>query len=806
MDQEQEKILEDALKVVVKEGSLMTACLQTNEIMEALKHASNMISELRTSLLSPKNYYKLFIDVTFELSKLEQYLKEKNDNGRSVGELYELVQYAGNIIPRLYLLITVGTVYMLSGGTSKKQLLNDLVEMCKGVQQPLRGLFLRNYLLTHLKALLPEASDGNTKEPIAEMAGNDIEEESGEGQNGSGSTPIEVIMTNFSEMNKLWVRMQHQGPSKEKDRREAERRELRILVGSNLVILSQLDNLTLDMYEKLVLPHILQQAISCHDAIAQEYLMECVIQVFPDEYHLSTLEDFLSSCAMLHEDVKVKKILGLLISRIATYVTDGKKDSSKADIHLFEVFSSHVESMISSRTSMPTDDIVSLEGSILNLAIKCWPEESGYASTVCTSLVSVFEKLKVDSVVYMTNLGKEVVKLLKIPIELVDGYQVLQIKGFTQILNYLDYRGRSCIARTFMQKIIDGQLKIKSDQFLSNLFICLNSLIVDQPYPDDIIEDNDEFVEEQSLMARLVYLIDDEDVQKQFELIKKCKKVMASGGIQRMKFTFPSIVNCVIGMAKNCGSTQSSLPFDREDQLLEYFKFCMSTINTLYHNADLPIPAFRLYLSTAIAASKIKFEACESIVYELLTKAFTVFEEDISDSKEQQDALYLLVGSIYEIECLSEENHAPLRNQCLLAVNRMLRKPDQAKMVCSVANLFWNANISDNGQEKKVKNGLKVLDCFKRALKVTAQCMEEVVQITLYIHILNSYIYFIEAECDDVTGDMVSDLITKIQNNIEALDFHSDKNVLQESLTRTLNNIKTSIETNKYEQYQSLNL
>jgi len=29
-----------------------------------------------------------------------------------VFDLYELVQYAGNIVPRLYLLITVGTVYI----------------------------------------------------------------------------------------------------------------------------------------------------------------------------------------------------------------------------------------------------------------------------------------------------------------------------------------------------------------------------------------------------------------------------------------------------------------------------------------------------------------------------------------------------------------------------------------------------------------------------------------------------------------------------------------------------------------------
>lgn len=58
-------------------------------------------------------------------------------------------------------------------------------------------------------------------------------------------------MFNFREMNKLWVRMQHQGPSKEKDKRERERRELRILVGTNLVRMSQLEHLHIDMYRKV---------------------------------------------------------------------------------------------------------------------------------------------------------------------------------------------------------------------------------------------------------------------------------------------------------------------------------------------------------------------------------------------------------------------------------------------------------------------------------------------------------------------------------------------------------------------------
>lgn len=70
-------------------------------------------------------------------------------------ELYELVQHAGNIVPRLFLLISVGSVYVRSKEVCARDILKDLVEMCRGVQHPMRGLFLRNYLLQCAKDKLP---------------------------------------------------------------------------------------------------------------------------------------------------------------------------------------------------------------------------------------------------------------------------------------------------------------------------------------------------------------------------------------------------------------------------------------------------------------------------------------------------------------------------------------------------------------------------------------------------------------------------------------------------------------------------
>lgn len=59
IDSEQERLLESAIQLVKSEAFDMKRCLDRNELMDGLKHAANMLSELRTSYLSPKFYYRL---------------------------------------------------------------------------------------------------------------------------------------------------------------------------------------------------------------------------------------------------------------------------------------------------------------------------------------------------------------------------------------------------------------------------------------------------------------------------------------------------------------------------------------------------------------------------------------------------------------------------------------------------------------------------------------------------------------------------------------------------------------------------
>jgi vacuolar protein sorting-associated protein 35 len=226
-------------------------------------HSSTLVSELRTSSLGPKQYYELYMAVFDALRHLSVYLRE-NHPVNHLADLYELVQYAGNIIPRLYLMVTVGTVYMAIEDAPVKEIMKDMMEMSRGVQHPIRGLFLRYYLAGQARDCLPSGDS--------------------EGPEGNLQDSISFILTNFVEMNKLWVRLQHQGHSREREQRTKERQELQLLVGSNLVRLSQL--VDLENYKKILNP-LLEQIVQCRDVLAQEYLLEGMYRIAETEKPLT---------------------------------------------------------------------------------------------------------------------------------------------------------------------------------------------------------------------------------------------------------------------------------------------------------------------------------------------------------------------------------------------------------------------------------------------------------------------------------------------------------------------------------------
>lgn len=64
-------------------------------------------------------------------------------------------------------------------------------------------------------------------------------------------------------------------------------------------------------------PRIMEQVVACKDDIAQQYLMQCIIQGYPDDFHLGTLDALLGTLPHLQPGVKVHVVLSSLLDRLS---------------------------------------------------------------------------------------------------------------------------------------------------------------------------------------------------------------------------------------------------------------------------------------------------------------------------------------------------------------------------------------------------------------------------------------------------------------------------------------------------------
>jgi vacuolar protein sorting-associated protein 35 len=83
-----------------------------------------------------------------------------------------------------------------------------------------------------------------------------------------------------------------------------------------------------------------------------------------------------------------------------------------------------------------------------------------------------------------------------------------------------------------------------------------------------------------------------------------------------------------------------------------------------------------------------------------LLKGFSLYEDEISDSRAQLAAITLIIATIERMSCFGEENHEPLRTQCALAASKLLKKPDQCRGVGVCSHLFWSGKTQETNAEE----------------------------------------------------------------------------------------------------------
>ncbi|KAG4934542.1 hypothetical protein AAZX31_17G245500 [Glycine max] len=749
--EDEEKWLAEGIAGIQHNAFFMHRALDDNNLRDALKYSAQMLSELRTSRLSPHKYYQLYMRAFDELRRLEIFFKDESRHGVSIVDLYELVQHAGNILPRLYLLCTVGSVYLRCKDAPVKDVLKDLVEMCRSVQHPIRGLFLRSYLSQVSKDKLL-----------------DIGYEYEEGESNSVMDAVEFVLQNFTEMNKLWVRLQlqHQGPARIREKREKERNELRDLVGKNLHVLSQIEGVDLEMYKDTVLPSVLEQVVNCKDELAQFYLMECIIQVFPDEYHLQTLETLLGACPQLQPTVDIKTVLSQLMDRLSNYAASSTEVLPEfLQVEAFTKLSTAIGRVIEAQVDdMPIVGAIALHVSLLTFTLRVHPDRLDYVDQVLGSCVKKLSgKPKLDD----NRATKQVVALLSAPLDKYnDIVTALTLSNYPRVMYHLDHETNKVMAMVIIQSIMKNNTCISTADKVEVLFELIKGLIMDLDGTTVDEVDEEDFNEEQNSVARLIHMLHNDEPEEMFKIICTVKKHIMSGGPRRLPFTVPSLIFSALRLIRRLQGQDGDIVGEEVPTTPKKIFQLLNEIIEALSSVSSPELALRLYLQCAEAANDCDLEP---VAYEFFTQAFVLYEEEIADSKAQVTAIHLIIGSLQRMNVFGIENRDTLTHKATGYSAKLLKKPDQCRAVYACSHLFW---VDD---QDGIKDGERVLLCLKRALRIAnaAQQMANAARgssgpVTLFVEILNKYIYYFEKGNPQITSSTIQGLIELITTEMQS--------------------------------------
>ena len=637
-----------------------------------------------------------------------------------------------------------------------KEIMKDMMEMSRGVQHPIRGLFLRYYLMGQARDYLPVAKE--------------------DGPQGCLQDSINFILTNFVEMNKLWVRWQHQGHSREREQRTQERRELELLVGSNLVRLSQM--VDLETYKSVIIQPLLEQVVQCRDVLAQEYLLEVITKVFPDEYHLNTLDQMLSAIARLNPHVDMKKIVIGLMDRLSTYAqrenesqnteTKGSKEAKqKAEeeatlrlleklelekdkksapqpeqpsqtngdvpanaeaaptepeptkptaqpngdvsegvggVKLFEIFYDQVVSLVKTR-GLSIQDTMALLTSLANLALNIYPDRLEYVDQVLSYASDKTREHNDSADLHSAPTQSNMLNLLLSPIRIYFSlFTAIALPNYLPLLTSQSYATRRSVAADVAKNILRNQTKITTVEHLDGVMTILRVLIkegINQPTGYPAIAgrqrgDSDEIVEEQGWLARIVHYIQGPDNDTQLKLLQQTRRAYETGG-ERIRYTTPPIITQSLKLARKLKSREH---FDDnwQTQSSSLYRFMHQTLTQLYTRVS-PSSAelcLRLFVACGQIADQCNFE---EFAYEFYAQAFTIYEDSISDSRAQFQAVCILASALQTTRNFSRENYDTLITKAALHGSKLLKKPDQCRAVYLASHLWWAIELPGRGEE-----------------------------------------------------------------------------------------------------------
>ena len=321
----------------------------------------------------------------------------------------------------------------------------------------------------------------------------------------------------------------------------------------------------------------------------------------------------------------------------------------------------------------------------------------GYASQKVTEFANSAD-------LHSATTQSNILSLLLAPIKSYQSlFTALALPNFAPLLHAQTYSTRRVVAGEIARSILQNETKISTTENLEAVLDILSVLVkegVQQSagYPGVPNQrrgtETEETAVEQGWLARVVHLIQSPDNDTQFSLLQTTRRTLADGN-ERIKYTMPALITSSLKLARRY-KAREHYEDNWSTQSSALYKFLHSIISMLYTRNGAGDLCLRLFISCGQVADQGGFE---EVAYEFFAQAFTIYEEAISDSRAQFQAVCVIAGALHGTRGFSKENYDTLITKCALHGSKLLKKPDQCRAVYLASHLWWAVDIPAKGEE-----------------------------------------------------------------------------------------------------------
>ena len=802
---DEELILDKALKEVRRQNYFIMLEIERNNLRFCLKQTFTLLCELRTDFLKPKNYQILYNHVVNELIQVHKYMNEEISFGREPWDIYESVQQCRYVIPRLYLTIIAGSVYLEHSPEKCKELIEDLLDIVKQAQSPLRTIFVRYFLTKVMARVLPDEDNKDIKEGC-----------------GTILDTIYFLIKNLEEMNRAWIRMTLNASLDEKPILEKERLDIKMLIKDAIYIISKLKGMNNNLFEKEILPKIIEIIFMYDDYISQEFIMECILTDFPESYIIKNLDFLLLTLSKLGEGVDKKKLFVIVLEKLFNYYKNNieNKEGEEKEQILNEVHGAYPVVLRNFNIILQKQEksvqnllnILEINYNFIKFCVYCAPEEEKLISINhgLNSTYSILISANV-SILFQDQLNK-IHDILSIPLESI--YSIFDMANFPKLFSFLDYQNKKKLAFEIIDNLtnVNSHEKLDTLEKIKQLIIFLRPLEKNLDLNNNDNNNNELLIEkEQFTLIKIFSVFKTKNIDLLFQFYFEFKNLLIEGDKSQRNKSLPCLISILIIFCKDISYLYSqkieqnekydisSLKSDEDfyNYLSNIYSILSELIKKLEKDDKKMAFKYSFLIMRQINIINTAKEKFGEIYLSLFNNSFELyknFEQEKKFEYFKYICQYLMIDTIF-----SEELYEKILDELINEAKNMQKRSEQCNGLLTISKIYF----------VHFKNGEKVLEYLSKAKKIADFSLVNQKNLILFVNLLNEYLYYIDSDKENIVKiekDLIEEIIEYIQNYFVTIkmDKNNDLNFLNEIENYYNNTINLINERKNKEEYNEI--